>query len=268
MNSKVEGWCNSLRALAGIANTHPQSAHAAFTFCLQHKWMYMCRVIPGIAQLLEPLERVIREVWIPALFGSPPEELRRAKINRELLALAVRNGGLGIRNPIETAESQHSTSKGVTRTLVDSILRGEPLDMLAHERQMKEARTCQKEVRAMDEESLVHQIGQRKPSLKNMLVRASNSGTWLSAIPNKLCDNTLSAVEWRDNVRLRYGLVPLNLEPICDGCGKRADVQHYLSCPHGGLPSIRHDDLGRTIASLAADALPNSYVGRELASLE
>jgi len=213
--------------------------------------MYTCRVIPGIAQLLEPLERVIREVWIPALFGSPPEELRRAKINRGLLALAVRNGGLGIRNPIATAESQYSTSESVTSTLVDSMIRGEPLDMLAHQRRMKEARTCQKEVRAMDEESLVHQIGQRKPSLKNMLVRASNSGTWLSAITNKLCDNTLSAVEWRDNVRLRYGLVPLNLEPICDGCGKRADVQHYFSCPHGALPSMRHDDLGRTIASLA-----------------
>ncbi|EJK45710.1 hypothetical protein THAOC_35662 [Thalassiosira oceanica] len=46
VNLKVE-------ALAEIAKTHPQTVHAAFTFCLQHKWMYMCRVIPGIAQLLE-----------------------------------------------------------------------------------------------------------------------------------------------------------------------------------------------------------------------
>ena len=263
VNSKVEGWCNSLRALAEIAKTHPQSAHAAFTFCLQHKWMYMCRVIPGIAQLLEPLERVIREVWIPALFGSPPEELRRANVNRELLALAVRNGGLGIRNPIDTAERQHATSISVTLTLVDSIVRREKLDMLAHERQMKETQKSARYARTMDEESYVYQLGQRKPSLRNMLTRASNSGTWLSAIPNNLCDNALSREEFRDNIRLRYGLVPLNLEPVCDGCGKRADVQHYFSCPHGGLPSIRHDDLGRTIASIAKDALSKSYVGRE-----
>ena len=263
MNSKVGGWCTSLRALAEIAKTHPQSAHAAFTFCLQHKWMYMCRVIPGIAQLLEPLERVIREVWIPALLGSPPEELHRANVSRELLANAVRNGGLGIRNPIDTAERQHATSVSVTLTLVDSIVRGEKLDMLAHERQMKETRKCEREVRAMDEESFILQLGQRKPSLKNRLARASNSGTWLSAIPNHLCGNILSAVEFRDNIRLRYGLVPLNLERICDGCGKRADVQHYLSCPVGGLGILRHDELGRTFATLAKDALSKAYVYRE-----
>ncbi|EJK55331.1 hypothetical protein THAOC_24945, partial [Thalassiosira oceanica] len=165
-----QGWCTSLRALAEIAKTHPQSAHAAFTFCLQHKWMYMCRVIPGIAQLLEPLERVIREVWIPALLGSPPEELHRANVSRELLANAVRNGGLGIRNPIDTVERQHTTLISVTLTLVESIVRGEKLDMLAplaHERKMKET------------------------------------------------------LEFRDNIRLRYGLVPLNLEPICEDAASR-----------------------------------------------
>ena len=69
----------------------------------------------------------------------------------------------------------------------------------------------------MDEESFLFQLIhglRRTPSLKNRLVRASNSGTWLSTIPNNLCDNILSAQEWRDNIRLRYGLIPLNLEPI------------------------------------------------------
>ncbi|EJK56097.1 hypothetical protein THAOC_24081, partial [Thalassiosira oceanica] len=162
-----------------------------------------------------------------------------------------------------TVERQHATSISVTLTLVESIVRGEKLDMLAHERQMKETRKSERYVRAMDEESLVVQLGQKKPSLKNKLVRASNSGTWLSEIPNNLCDNILSAVEFRDNIRLRYGLVPLNLEPFCDGCGKRADVEHYLSCPVGGLRNLRHDQLGRMFATHAKDALSKAYVRRE-----
>ena len=263
VTSKVEGWCNTVRALARIAETHPQSAHAGFTFCLQHKWMYMCRVVSDIAQLLEPLERVIQEVWIPALFGSQPEELRRAKVSRELIAVAVRNGGLGIRNPMDTAERQHATSTSLTLELVESIVRNEVLDIRAHERQMKSSRKAARYTRDMDEEAYIHQLGQRTPSLRNRLVRASNSGAWLSAIPNNLCDNILSKDEWRDNLRLRYGLVPLNLEPICDGCGKRADVEHYLSCPVGGLRTMRHDQLGRTFATTAKDALSKSYVYRE-----
>ena len=263
VTSKVEGWCNTVRALAEIAQSHPQSAHAAFTFCLQQKWSYTCRVTTDIAQLFEPLERVIQEVWIPALFGSPPEELRRANTSRELLALAVRNGGLGIRNPMDTAQRQHSNSCSLTSELVASIVRNEKLDLLAHERQMKAARKAAREMRDMDEQSFAHQLGQRKPSLKNRLIRARNSGSWLSAIPNNLCDNILSAVESRDNLRLRYGLIPLNLEPICDGCGKRADVEHYLSCPHGGLRNIRHDEVGRVVATMGKDGLSKSYIYRE-----
>ncbi|EJK61426.1 hypothetical protein THAOC_18092 [Thalassiosira oceanica] len=62
---------------------------------------------------------------------------------------------------------------------------------------------------------------------------------------------------------VRYGLVPQNLEPICDGCGKRGDVEHYLSYPVGGLRNIRHDELGRTFATHAKDALSKAYVRRE-----
>lgn len=41
---------------------------------------------------------------------------------------------------MSTAESQHATSKSLTLELVDSIVRGGDLDMMAHERQMKESR--------------------------------------------------------------------------------------------------------------------------------
>ncbi|EJK50976.1 hypothetical protein THAOC_29905 [Thalassiosira oceanica] len=122
-------------------------------------------------------------------------------VSGELLALAVRNGGLGIHKPIDTAERQHATSVSVTLTLIESIMRGEKLDMLAHECQMKDTRKAEQYMLAMDEESFVYQLGQKKPSL-NKLVRASNSGTWLwSAQPPPSMmswDGHAHAPRWQD----------------------------------------------------------------------
>ena len=75
--------------------SQPQASYAAFTFGLRHRWTYFLRTFPGIAELLEPLERAISDVLIPALL-----EHQVAETERDLLALPVRMGGLGLVNPI------------------------------------------------------------------------------------------------------------------------------------------------------------------------
>ena len=48
---------------------------------------------------------------------------------------------------------------------------------------------------------------------------------------------------------LRYGWVPSHIPSHCV-CGKSFTVQHALSCPRGGFPSIRHNELRDFTASL------------------
>eukprot|EP00957_Ditylum_brightwellii_P194164 14786579-Ditylum_brightwellii.AAC.1 len=61
------------------------------------------------------------------------------------------------------------------------------------------------------------------------------SGAWLTAVPHRMNGTALSAEEFRDNLRLRYGMKPLHLPQRCDGCGAKFTTEHGLTCPNGGL---------------------------------
>ena len=98
MRGKVEDWVEQVAKLAEFAAANPQASYAAFTIGLKHRWTYYLRTRPDIEELLEPLERAIGNVLIPAMTGhtcSPAE--------RELLALPLSLRGLGPTNPCRNA---------------------------------------------------------------------------------------------------------------------------------------------------------------------
>ena len=55
-------------------------------------------------------------------------------------------------------------------------------------------------------------------------------------------------LEFRDGLCLRYGWIPSRLPSTCL-CEKPLIVAHALSCPFGGFPSIRHNEVRDTLAS-------------------
>jgi hypothetical protein len=73
----------------------------------------------------------------------------------------------------------------------------------------------------------------------------------------------LSAEEFRDNLRIRYGLVPLNLPAACDGCHRPFDVGHALSCKQGGLVTQRHNAIAGELHQLCTQAFTPSAVTDE-----
>ena len=70
----------------------------------------------------------------------------------------------------------------------------------------------------------------------------------------------LSWEEFRDNLRLRYGLMPQDIPATCDGCGKKFLIEHALSCPKGGLVLARHNDAAKEWGALRARALVPSAI--------
>ena len=105
VGGKVEDWVGEVTRLAEFARSQPQASYAAFTFGLRHRWTCFMRALPDIENLLQPLERAISNVLIPLLIGRNCSEAER-----DLVALPVRLGGLGLINPSDSVDAEYSAS--------------------------------------------------------------------------------------------------------------------------------------------------------------
>ena len=61
-----------------------------------------------------------------------------------------------------------------------------------------------REERLKRDRKFVNARGIDKPAVKRRDILAGAAGLWLSVIPDRLNGNSLSAEEFRDNLRLRY----------------------------------------------------------------
>ena len=80
------------------------------------RWSFLQRTIPDTKQYFLPLEEIIREKFIPAVIGRAVTDLER-----RILSLPVRMGGLGIQNPVLTADIEFQNSITVTQNLSSLI---------------------------------------------------------------------------------------------------------------------------------------------------
>ena len=93
---------------------------------------------------------------------------------------------------------------------------------------------------------------------RNHLHKLTSNGAWLSAVLHRLNRTELTQKEFRDNICLRYGLMPQDIPAICDCCGNRFSIEHVLSFPKGGLVLERHDDASKKWGVLGSwDLIPS-----------
>ena len=255
VRSKVDGWVTEIEKLSEIATFQPQAAYAAFTHGLTSRWTFLMRTVPGIEELLHPLEDAIRHQFLPAITGK--QALNDTE--RDLLSLPARSGGLGVTNPSKTASQQFGASKKVTEPLVSIIHQQSinyPDHIQAHQRQAKKAvRNCNRIAATEEAEA----IKQRLSSSQQVAMdQASERGasSWLTAIPIAEYGFTLHKQAFRDALCIRYGRRPARLPSHCP-CGVAFSVSHALSCPKGALPSIRHDRIRDITAELLTEVCPN-----------
>jgi len=82
-------------------------------------------------------------------------------------------------------------------------------------------------------------------------------------MPSTINGTTLSALEFRDSLHLRYARTPPNLPTHCDGCCSKFSVSHALQCKKGGLVTIRHDEIKDELIDIASRAFTPSAVRDE-----
>ena len=117
---KVAAWTAEVSALAVVAATRPHTAYCAFTHGMIGRWIYtyVMRTVPNIGPLFQPLEDAIRLQFISAFTGHGSCYM----VEREVLSLPCRLGGLGIVNPTIVADLQYDASTKITNSLKDLII--------------------------------------------------------------------------------------------------------------------------------------------------
>ena len=190
--------------------------------------------------MLQPLEDKITQSFLPALTGLPPPN----GLVRELMALTARLGGLALANPTTLADDEFHCSTQLAHPLLSLLAQGERSLGNCHNKQRAIKERLKKEKRRRTQESAERVLSTLSEEMQRnvLLAREKGASTWLSARPLQDHGFVLSKSDFRDTISLWYGW-PLQHLPDTCVCGQAFTTDHALSCPTGGYPSLRHNDL-------------------------
>ena len=252
MKNKVDNWIKSVKKLSEITLSEPHAAYATFTQCLQGQWTFLCRSMPSSAELFEPLEETIRFDFIRALLKRDVNNLER-----ELLSLPVRMGGMGISKPTEECVISHFNSVYVSLPLVrlieKQISEFDPHELAEKIKELRSDVDGRAEARHKDKRDTL--LAQAPEKMKIAIKAASEKGgsSWMTAIPSYDHGTVLHKGDFVDSCYIRYGWELLNLPTSC-ACGATFDVQHALDCQLGGLRTIQHNEVRDVMAQFMREA--------------
>ena len=82
------------------------------------KWQYILRTVASLSKQVIPLEDAIRFKFIPAITGQS----QISDVERDLLPLPCRLGGMGLINPTKICDDHFSHSEEITGPLVNLII--------------------------------------------------------------------------------------------------------------------------------------------------
>ena len=251
VKKKVAGWADGVKALSKVARTSPQCAFAGLQKSLQSEWMHLQRATGGIGPLFAPVEAAISQFFLPALLGIDPTQGTPPPL-RQLLSLPVKCAGVGLPIPPDASDTHNATSMACTTILTNSLLSKRRFNLQSHISTMKAERLLARANNVATATATLSTLSTDMPPLRRRKVeRNRETGAWLSIIPTVVNGLSLSKEEFRDGLRMRYGIGMDDLPTKCDGCGAKFTIAHALACKKGGLVVGRHDELKDELANLA-----------------
>ena len=222
-------WVSKVTKLAKFAKTQPHAAFAAFTHGLSSEWTYMSRSVPSLEDHLQPLEDVICRDLLPSLTGRAVSDLER-----NLLSLPARLGGMAMGNPVQEARPHYDQASAVIAPLVRHIC-GEVgdefpfFDALAlQDKELVEGRKSKADALHRKANVIFSQLDTRSQRAMS-LAQEKGASIWLTAIPIDEHAFALSRGDFRDAICLRYGWKPPHMPSHCSD-GEPFTVEHALSC--------------------------------------
>ena len=262
VKEKVQTWCNEILKLSEIAKSQPQAALSAYIHGEQHRFTYFLRTIEGIEEHLKPLDDIITQTFIPAILGTTISDTER-----ELFALPIRNGGLGILKLTEKAANEYEISRTITAPLVAIMaIQGDTLpDIMNHN--VTKAKIQQQKQQHLKQKI---EIVDEKLSSETLRVldqtRSQGASNWLNVLPLAEHGFNLNKREFRDALALRYNKQLRGLPSHCP-CGQKFTINHAMNCKRGGFVNIRHNNIRDYESSLLSKVCNDVQTEPELQPL-
>ena len=135
------------------------------------------------------------------------------------MSVSIKEGGPAIPKPEEMTKMNYKASICECSHLIDSLKEMEVFDGACHTSTMKEVREMMKVEKAAKFEKTLESVRSKMDKLGAQrldYLKEKGTWSWLVATPNNTCDTVLSEVEFRDELRDRYGLDILNAPSHCD----------------------------------------------------
>ena len=227
-----------MKNLSKLTKTQLHAACSTYSHGKQHKCTYFLRTIEGMNGLIKPLDDIIMNTFLPAIFGETlsPQE-------KGLFELPIREGGLGIEELSVKAPREYEISKKVNRPLVAAMIaqyntipdKGEQ-QTLINEAKLEKAQELQERSKQIEE---ALPISTWQVIKQTKMVGASNC---LNAIPLAEHGFNLSKGEFRDPLAIRFNHGIKGLPSKCP-CGQRFDITHAMNYKYGGFVIMRHNDI-------------------------
>ena len=239
LKKKVEQWLTELTTLIEIARTEPHAAYCGFIHGFKHQLTYSMRTTPYNRELLLPIEDLIRHKFIPTLIGRNAV----SDIERQLLALPPKHGGLGITDFTQVASEYYQASSEICGPIVNCIVNQQQNideDISAEQQRIK--------LKVISEKRKKDAATASTLSLPDHLFKAAElaqdkgSSSWLTTLPLEKYGFYLSKSDFKDALSLRYGWMPERMPSKCV-CNETFTIDHALSCPRGAFPTIRHNEI-------------------------
>ena len=253
----VDDWIKQLKKLATIAKSEPQAAYAAFTAGFRHKITYFIRTIQNIKEQMKPLDEVIDSIFIPAI----TEGHCCSRLDRKLLSLPVKSGGMGIPIFADLCDREYANSRLASQQLTSNIVQ-QIQEYNIDSNLGRETRSNIKKKRLDYEKKQLEEIRKQmnKEQLRaNDLAQLKGGSSWLNALPLEDEGYTLNKREFYDAVSLRYRWSLKRLPTNC-ACGKKFTTDHAMGCLKGGFIHQRHDRVRDMIAEMVDDVAFDVHV--------
>lgn len=209
----------------------------------------------GLEAQFGRLEESIRTSFLAAVTGRAVSD-----VDRDLLSLPAKLGGIGVPNPVSCASAARQSALSVTQPLVDHLL--DPHPSISIDRVFAVQASASSIARQDKIEALNKQADNIKVKLSPRaqaamtLAQERGASSWLTALPLSGHGFSLSKADFRDALCLRYGWTPPRLPTLCV-CGKQFSLDHSLVCSHGGYLGIRHNEVRDLLAKLVDETSHN-----------